>query len=135
MHGLHLTAELYGCPARPLLSDEAALRALCETAVADAGLQAVGAVFHRFAPVDAHAPGLTGVVLLAESHVAVHTWPEIGVVTLDVYVCNRGQDNRAAAQMLMDALVSAFAPREARRQAMVRGTVTPQPQPDQALAG
>ena len=32
--------------------------------------------------------GVTGVVLLAESHVAIHTWPELGNVTLDIYVCN-----------------------------------------------
>ena len=85
MQGLHLTADLRGCaPALPAMVDVAALRRLCVHAVSAAGLQPVGELFHRFP-----APGgVTGVVLLAESHLAVHTWPELGAVTLDVYVCN-----------------------------------------------
>ena len=85
MQGVHLTADLRGCPAtQPAMADPAALRALCLQSVAAAGLLAVGDLFHRFP-----APGgVTGVVLLAESHLAVHTWPELGAVTLDVYVCN-----------------------------------------------
>ncbi len=46
----------------------------------------------------------------AESHLAVHTWPESGVVTLDVFVCNRGSDNSAAAQQVLQQLCAAFAP-------------------------
>ena len=53
---------------------------------------------------------VTGVVLLAESHLAVHTWPEIGGVTIDAYVCNFGADNTARAEALMARLVAAFAP-------------------------
>jgi S-adenosylmethionine/arginine decarboxylase-like enzyme len=55
--------------------------------------------------------GVTGVVLLAESHLAVHTWPELDAVTLDVYVCNYGQDNSAKAEQLLHALTDAFKPR------------------------
>jgi S-adenosylmethionine/arginine decarboxylase-like enzyme len=65
--------------------------------------------------------GITGVVLLAESHLAVHTWPELGAVTLDVYVCNLGCDNSSKAQALMDRLVAAFAPTSTARQAWQRG--------------
>ena len=63
----------------------------------DAGLAPVGELFHRFppAPGSDEPAGITGVVLLAESHLAVHTWPELGAVTLDVYVCNFGADNSA----------------------------------------
>ena len=49
-------------------------------------------------------------MLLAESHVAVHTWPELGAATLDVYVCNFGADNSARAEALLAALVALFAP-------------------------
>jgi len=118
MDGLHLTGDLLGCdPARAEMTDPAALRTACLAAVAAAGLVQVGELFHRFP-----APGgVTGVVLLAESHVAVHTWPEIGAVTLDVYVCNVGADNSARAETLFAALADAFRPRDVERHALARG--------------
>ena len=118
MHGLHLTADLRGCPSElPPLTDPAALRRLCLQAVRDAALQAVGELFHTFP-----APGgVTGVVLLAESHLAVHTWPELQAVTLDVYVCNFGADNTHKAHALIDALLAAFQPEQVRHHAIERG--------------
>jgi S-adenosylmethionine decarboxylase len=118
MRGLHLTADLHGCPAaNPLLSDPARLRRLCLAAVAGTGLQPVGELFHRFP-----APGgVTGVVLLAESHLAVHTWPELGAVTLDVYVCNLQADNGPAAEALLAALLPVFAPQRVERGRVLRG--------------
>jgi S-adenosylmethionine decarboxylase len=126
MQGLHLTADLRDCtPRRPVMTELQALRKACLTAVDGAGLQPVGELFHRFAPAPgapADAPvGITGVVLLAESHLAVHTWPEIAAVTLDVYVCNLGVDNSARAHALLDALVAAFAPAQVERHALERG--------------
>ena len=123
MDGLHLTADLRGCdPAQAPMCDPAALRTLCVEAVAAAGLGAVAELFHRFTPAPgATQSGVTGVVLLAESHLAVHTWPELGAVTLDVYVCNLGADNSARAEALLLALVRAFAPQRLHRQALRRG--------------
>jgi S-adenosylmethionine decarboxylase len=125
MQGLHLTSDLSGCdPARAVMTDPDALRRLCLAAVARAGLQAVGELFHRFDPqpgTDPALAGVTGVVLLAESHLALHTWPEQQGVTLDVYVCNMGQDNSARAQGLMQALCEAFGARQVRAQALQRG--------------
>jgi S-adenosylmethionine decarboxylase len=127
MQGLHLTADLHGCPSeRPAMTDTQALRKLCLGAVDAAGLQPVAELFHRFVALpgaqDVSAPvGITGVVLLAESHLAVHTWPEIASVTLDVYVCNLGADNSARAHTLMAALVAAFDPVQVQRHALQRG--------------
>ena len=128
MHGLHLTADLHDCPvARAAMTEPDALRTVCLAAVCAAGLQPVGELFHRFAPApnaSAEVPvGITGVVLLAESHLAVHTWPEIAAVTLDVYVCNFGADNSARAHALLEALVAAFDPRQIERHALHRGEV------------
>ena len=119
MQGLHLTADLHGCaPEQPAFIDPAALRALCLRAVAGSGLQVVGELFHRFP-----APGgVTGVVLLAESHLAVHTWPELGAVTLDVYVCNLLEDNSARAEGLLQTLVAALQPRHTELQRLLRGS-------------
>ena len=125
---MHLTADLHGCPlAHGAMTDIDALRTHCLAAVAAAGLQAVGELFHRFPllagrPASA-APGITGVVLLAESHVAVHTWPELGAVTLDVYVCNVGADNSQRAEGLLNALLQGFAPTKVERHALRRGAV------------
>jgi S-adenosylmethionine decarboxylase proenzyme len=118
MQGLHLTADLHACTgATPALADAALLRALCLGAVAGAGLQAVDELFHPFP-----APGgVTGVVLLAESHLAIHTWPELAAVTLDVYVCNLHADNGARAAALMAALEAAFGPARSERQRVLRG--------------
>ena len=123
MQGLHLTADLGGCAADSAsMTDPAALRAACLQAVAQTGLKAVGELFHRFSPLpgSSQPPGVTGVVLLAESHLAVHTWPERGVVTLDVYVCNLGADHSAQAEALLSRLQALFAPAEARLQRLQR---------------
>src|SRR5512147_385766 len=121
MQGLHLTADLRGCDvSRPPMTELDALRRLCLDAVRAAGLQPVGELFHRFpqAPGAHDESGITGVVLLAESHLAVHTWPELGAVTLDVYVCNFGADNTARAHALAERIVAAFAPASVERQAL-----------------
>ena len=118
MHGLHLIADLRQCaPGTAALTDAAALRLLCLHAVADSGLQAVGELFHRFP-----APGgVTGIVLLAESHLAVHTWPELCAVTLDVYVCNLHGDHSAQAEALMAQLQAAFGAARVEQHRVVRG--------------
>ncbi|MFO1339629.1 MAG: adenosylmethionine decarboxylase [Burkholderiaceae bacterium] len=124
MQGLHLTADLRGCPAdAAAMTEPDALRRACLAAVDAVGLHAVGELFHRFAPRPggAHPPGVTGVVLLAESHLAVHTWPELGAVTLDVYVCNLGTDHSAQAERLMQRLSAHFAPARAERHRLQRG--------------
>ena len=124
MQGLHLTADLRGCAAEaPAMTDPAALRAACLAAVDAVGLNAVGELFHRFTlpPGTPHAPGVTGVVLLAESHLAVHTWPELAAATLDVYVCNLGTDHSAQAEALLQRLLAVFAPADASIERLQRG--------------
>ncbi len=131
MQGLHLTADLHGCRptgrARAAMTDPEALRRLCLDSVRASGLVPVGELFHRFAPAGGAGdpPGVTGVVLLAESHLAVHTWPELGAVTLDVYVCNFGADNSSRAHALFDTLLADFAPAHAERHAIARGARMP----------
>jgi S-adenosylmethionine decarboxylase len=124
MHGLHLTADLYGCACdAALLIDAERLGALCVQAVADAGLQAVAQLFHTF-PATAHGPGgVTATVLLAESHLCVHTWPEQAAVTLDVYVCNFGGDHSAKAHALMGALQGVFRPKTSTQNQLLRGAL------------
>jgi S-adenosylmethionine decarboxylase len=122
MHGLHLTADLYECRCEPAwMTDAAALGAWCVAAVHRAGLQPVAELFHAF-PASPQGPGgVTATVLLAESHLCIHTWPEKRGVTLDVYVCNFGGDHSAKAQALIEAMVERFAPTWTERRSLERG--------------
>jgi len=124
MQGLHLTADLHRCRCdSPWLLDAQALGRACVDAVNAAGLQAVAELFHTF-PATGHGPGgVTATVLLAESHLCVHTWPEQRAVTLDVYVCNFGGDHSAKAQALLDALVALFQPGQVEQHALRRGSL------------
>ncbi|MBD9393137.1 S-adenosylmethionine decarboxylase family protein [Acidovorax sp. ACV01] len=124
MHGLHLTADLHGCRCAPhWLLDADALGRACTEAVQASGLQAVAQLAHAF-PSTEHGPGgVTATVLLVESHLCVHTWPEQRAVTLDVYVCNFGADHSGKAHALMNALLALFDPVAAERHALQRGAV------------
>jgi spermidine synthase len=106
LKGLHIVANLYGCrgDAR-YLTDRDLLRQSCLDAVQQSGLTSLGDLFHQF---DGY--GVTGAVVLAESHLAIHTWPELNSVTLDVYVCNFTQDNGAKADQVMRDLMAVFDP-------------------------
>lgn len=127
MHGLHLTADLYHCRgAGHWLTDAHALVLACEEAVRACGLQAVARLSHQFPNTPEGPGGVTATVLLAESHLCVHTWPERAGVTLDVYVCNYGQDHSAQAQALMNRLLALFDPTTVQRHALTRGQ-TPEP--------
>jgi spermidine synthase len=116
MNGLHLIGDLSGCRCDPrLLLDGAGMRARCEQMVRDAGLTVMDSNFHQF-----DGGGYTGIVLLAESHVAVHTWPERAGLTLDVYVCNYSADNSVKARRLFEAVVALFDPGEIARHEVER---------------
>ena len=118
MNGLHLIADLEDCRCIPaLLLDAARLEELCVGACRRHGLTVVGRLFHAFGA----GAGVTGTVVLAESHLAIHTWPEISAVTLDVYVCNFSGDNSARAHALFDQVLAVFRPARVNRQVVERG--------------
>jgi spermidine synthase len=122
MEGLHLTADLHGCRCDPaLLTDPARLADLCTSWTVGTGLTVVAQRWHKFPDHAGAAGGVTGMLLLAESHLAVHTWPELGGVTLDVYVCNFTGDNSGKAREVLSGLEHAFQPDRRRRQQLRRG--------------
>jgi len=111
MQGLHLTGDLFDCGcSAAFLTDLSTLATLCREATVEAQLTVVDEKFHVFPDVNGEPGGITGALLLAESHLAVHTWPERRGVTLDVYVCNFTADNCAKARRLFDTLAVAFRP-------------------------
>ena len=117
MNGLHLIGDLGGCRCDPqLLLDGEGFKAKCLEFVAASGLTTMDASFHQF-----EGSGFTGTVVLAESHLAIHTWPEKQGLTLDVYVCNYSDDNSAKARTLFDSIVAYFRPAEIARHEVERG--------------
>jgi len=124
MQGLHLTADLYHCACDAvLMTDADTLARLCRRHTLEAGLTLVDEKWHTFPEFQGQPGGVTGMLLLAESHLAVHTWPERNGVTLDVYVCNFQEDNSRKAEALMKAPVEAFRPSDMQRQHLSRGDV------------
>ena len=126
MNGLHLIADLHDCRCAPaLLLDVTGLETLCVGACTRHGLTVVGRLFHAFRDAAGQPAGVTGTVVLAESHLAVHTWPEVGGVTLDVYVCNYSDDNSARAQALFAEMIATFAPARLEKKEVARGHLAP----------
>jgi S-adenosylmethionine decarboxylase len=79
--GKHCILELYDCdPGK--LNDEAFIRTSIATAAKEAGATVLHLISHHFQP-----QGVTGLVLLAESHLSIHTWPESGYAAVDVFTC------------------------------------------------
>jgi spermidine synthase len=123
MKGLHITADLYRC--EPTISDVFThvryLAGLTTIITRTAGLSVLKDAWHQFPSSDDQPGGITGMVLLAESHIAVHTWPELKAVTLDVYVCNYTCDNSAKAETVVRELLQHFKPLEVEINRITRG--------------
>ena len=91
--GKHLLIEMWRCTRGT--DDPAAVRAAIADAVETAGATLLRLEVHTYSP-----QGVTGVAVLAESHLSVHTWPEHGYVAADVYTCGTSTDPHAAARVL-----------------------------------
>ncbi len=115
--GRHLLVELYGCDASRL-DDAEFLRTECAAAASAMGATVVGVHAHRFEPV-----GVSVVVVLAESHLALHTWPEQSTASLDIFTCSTLTDPHRAKSHLADCLQS----RHAAELELDRGNLDRQP--------
>lgn len=79
--GRHILAEVFGCD-RSILDDPGRVERILVDAALGAGAEVREVAFHKFSP-----QGVSGVVIISESHLAVHTWPELGYAALDVFTC------------------------------------------------
>lgn len=77
----HILAEFYGCPFQVLNDVDKVEHIMCKAAL-EAGAEIREFVFHKFSP-----QGVSGVVVISESHLAIHTWPELGYAAIDVFTC------------------------------------------------
>jgi S-adenosylmethionine decarboxylase len=92
--GTHLLADCHGV-AVELLRDAKTLERLLRDAARHAGAHVLSSHFHTFGDRD----GVTGVVLLSESHVSIHTWPETAFAAIDVFMCGSAEPKRAIAEL------------------------------------
>lgn len=96
--GRHVLAEVYGCR-YDILNDLERIREILVSAALSAGAEVLETTFHRFSP-----QGISGVVVISESHLAIHTWPELGYAAVDVFTCGDDVDPWVA----MEAIVKKF---------------------------
>ncbi len=98
--GLHILMELSDC-SQEKLNDLTGLELTLNKAAEISGATIIKSVFHQFSP-----QGVTGVVVVAESHLAIHTWPEFGYAAIDFFTCNHNMDYEKAYHYLVQELSS-----------------------------
>jgi S-adenosylmethionine decarboxylase len=92
--GRHILAEFFNCD-ETLLNDAGMVEFVMKRAALECGATIVNSVFHTFNP-----HGVSGVVVIAESHLAIHTWPEYGYAAVDVFTCGETVDPWIAAETI-----------------------------------
>jgi S-adenosylmethionine decarboxylase len=91
--GNHWLVEYFGCE-RAVLDDSGRLEDAMRCAAEAAGATVITTAFHRFAP-----QGVSGVLVIAESHLSIHTWPEHGYAAVDFYTCGACEPGRACQHL------------------------------------
>ncbi|EKR62534.1 S-adenosylmethionine decarboxylase proenzyme [Leptospira weilii str. 2006001853] len=98
--GKHVIAEFYDCDYE-IINNHELVEDIMLKSVDLSGATTIKSVFHRFSPY-----GVSGVVVVSESHFAIHTWPEYGYCAVDVFTCGDLIDNQAALDYLKEKLGS-----------------------------
>lgn len=88
--GLHIVAELFGCPVEKISNIES-IKKILNSAIKESGLVKLDEAYHQFQPA-----GATGFILLETSHISVHTWPEDGYAAVDMFTCGSPEKGRKA---------------------------------------
>ena len=100
IQGTQWIIELYQCNFE-ILNDEQAVQSVMIAAAEAARATVVNHCFHRFAP-----QGVSGVVVISESHLAVHTWPEYGYCAIDLFTCSEDIEHDNAVRVLKEGFQS-----------------------------
>ncbi|QDP40831.1 adenosylmethionine decarboxylase [Radiobacillus deserti] len=96
--GRHVIAELWNCNTEKL-NDINLIEQVFVNAALKAGAEVREVAFHKFAPY-----GVSGVVIISESHLTIHSFPEHGYASIDVYTCGDIIDPNVAAEFISDSL-------------------------------
>ncbi|GAB4364892.1 MAG: adenosylmethionine decarboxylase [Calditrichia bacterium] len=96
--GRQILVEFFDCDEK-ILNDVGLIEFYMKKAAIECGATIVNSVFHTFNP-----HGISGVVVIAESHLAIHTWPEYGYAAVDVFTCGDTVDPWIATRVLEECL-------------------------------
>ena len=108
--GRHLVADLHGCTG---LDDVARIEAALRAGAEAAGATVLDVRLHPFGP----GAGVTGVALLAESHISIHSWPEHRYAAIDIFVCGR----RCRPDAALETIAAMLKAEEVRTTTLARG--------------
>lgn len=92
--GKHLLIELYGCDSQKIDDLNFVEKTLIRSAEIS-GANIVKTFFHKFSP-----QGVSGIIVISESHFSIHTWPEYGYCALDIFTCGKNIDSKKALDFL-----------------------------------
>lgn len=109
--GAHIFAEFYGVEPE-LIAKKEVVKKKVEKIVLNSNLNKIKSVFHQFQPY-----GVTGVVLICESHISIHTWPEYKLMTIDIFTC--GDFDKA--KKVFELFIEEFKPKDYKHQIVERG--------------
>lgn len=102
--GTHIMGDLMSCDPDYLFSlNVEEIKRKVSKIIKKNDLTELGSYYHRF-----DNNSFTGIIALSESHVSMHTWPELGIVNMDVYTCNYTKDNAEAAWKAFNEIAGLF---------------------------
>lgn len=96
--GTHTIADLYGVN-KELISKKEKVKSIMEEAIKFAGIKKIKSYYKQFKPW-----GVTGIALISESHVSIHTWPEYELVNLDLFTCGEKKKVKKAFEFFIKKL-------------------------------
>ncbi len=117
--GRHILCEAYGCDPK-VLNDRELVEAIMVEAALEAGAEIREVAFHQFSP-----QGVSGVVVISESHLAIHSWPELGYAAIDVFTCGENVDPWLACKYLIRRLKAESATTTEVKRGILKEQVAP----------
>lgn len=96
--GIHLVGDLKGIETNKI-SEVESLKIIMESAVKSSKLTKIRSYYHQFSP-----DGVSGIILLAESHLSFHSWPEYGLLAVDIFTCGPTENAEEAMEYIIDKL-------------------------------
>ena len=105
--------ELYECPTE-ILNDQQKIEAILVGVVDSVGATLINTTFHKFSPY-----GVSGVLVIAESHITIHSWPEHRYAAIDVFTCN----DKIDYQQVETLVVEQFKAANHKAQTIMRGEI------------
>ncbi len=113
--GLHVLGEIYTKETKKLNSPKLVKKYISQI-IRKFELHELGSFYYKFPT----GSGFTGLVSLVESHIAIHTWPELHYLTLDVYLCNYSKDNSKACKGVFEEISCLFNPVKIKKTIIIR---------------